>query len=151
VSLYLDTSTIVPLFVAEDYSNEIAAWLEAAEQVLIVADLAVAEFNAVVSRLVRSRAIDQASADSIRSQFAEWRDAAAESLENLPADIREAGKLVCTPRPKLLTADATHLATCKRLRITLVTLDADLQAIAEREGVPWAHPGRVPQSLKSPP
>ncbi|MGH8677496.1 MAG: type II toxin-antitoxin system VapC family toxin [Burkholderiales bacterium] len=137
---YLDTSVIVPLFVDEAVSDVISLWAEKQTRALIVADLTVTEFNAVISRLVRQNAFDEARAVDTRQQFEQWRTAATEPLENLPVDVRAAGRLVATALPRLLSADAIHLATCRRLDLTLVTSDHDLQRIAEREGVRWVCP-----------
>ena len=137
MSIYLDTSVVVPLFVEEFLSDRISDWMEQQTQGLIVADLTVTEFNAVISRLVRQGAFGTARAADTRQQFDLWRAAAAEPLENLPVDIRAAGRLVCTAQPRMLTADAIHLATCRRLGLTLATSDLALQQIAEREGVRW--------------
>lgn len=139
MSHYLDTSVIVPLFI-EEAADASQRWIGESEDELFVADLVVTEFHAVVSRPVRMGIMSEDRAATVRTLFDEWRGEAVESLENLPADIRVAGFLVRTPRPRLLTADATHLATCQRLDLTLVTYDADLQSVAEREGVRWSCP-----------
>lgn len=135
MKLYLDTSVLIPLFVPERQSDVVVRWLGEQEGPLYLADLAVTEFHAVVSRLIRKGAIDPSRAEQIRAQFEVWATEATESLENIPADIRTAGRLVRQPTPRLLSADATHLATCARLELGLATFDKDLQAIAEREGV----------------
>ena len=140
MSLYLDTSVVVPLFVSEGGSDRVLRWIAEQTDPLMLSDLTVTEFHAVISRLVRQGVIDASHAEEIREQFDLWREAATEPLENLPADIRAAGQLVRSPLPKLLTADATHLATCRRLGMTLVTADLDLHSIAAREGVECGRP-----------
>lgn len=140
MSLYLDTSVVVPLFVDEALSETLASWIVAEGSVPFVSDLTKTEFQAVISRLIRSNRIDADRATAIRDLFAIWTGDSTESLENLPADIRSAALLVQVPLPKLLAADATHLATCRRLGLTLATADRDLQSIADREGVRWDCP-----------
>ena len=140
MSRYLDTSVVIPLFVTEPTSEITVRWIGDGAHEMFIADLVATEFHAVISRLIRKGVMPDEQAAAIRLQFDVWRDAAAEPLENLPVDIRAAGMLVRTPQPKLLSADATHLATCRRLGLVLVTYDADLQSVAEREGIPWECP-----------
>lgn len=140
MSLYLDTCILVPLFIPEAYSEDLSIWIGETGRTLCLSDIAVAEFHAVVSRLVRKRLIDDIRADAIRAKFESWLTASAELVENIPVDIRAAGRLVRIPFPRLLTADATHLATCQRREMTLVTTDRDLQVVAGREGVSWVSP-----------
>lgn len=140
MSLYLDTSVLVPLFVPESQSPMVLGWIQKQQGSIYLSDFAITEFHAVVSRLVRQDAIDMQLATAIREQFAKWALAATESAENIPADIRVAGHLVQTPLPKLLSADATHLATCRRMALILATLDHGMQKIADREGVKWVAP-----------
>jgi uncharacterized protein len=135
LSLYLDTNIVIPLFVAEQRSQEILRWIGQQSRLLFVADLAATEVNAAISRLVREGEFDEVRAAEIRNQFEIWCAEAAEPLENTPADIRAAGQMVSIALPKLLAADAIHLATCRRLGLTLVTNDAALLEIAKREGV----------------
>ncbi len=140
MSLYLDTCIVVPLFVSEASSDNLSIWLSEAGRTLCLSDLAVAEFQAVISRLERKRLIDDVRAETIRTRFASWLSSSAQVVENIPADIRAAGRLVRIPYPRLLAADATHLATCQRRHMTLVTTDRDLQIVAGREGVAWVSP-----------
>ena len=140
MSLYLDTSVVIPLFVDEELSPTVASWIIGQGVVPIVADLTVTECHAVISRLIRSRKIDEDRGATIRELLTNWLRESAETLEHLSSDIRFAAQLVQAPLPKLLTADEIHLATCRRLELTLVTLDRDLQSICKRERVPWASP-----------
>lgn len=140
MTLYLDTSVVVPLFIDEVGSARVASWLVEQGSVPLLSDLAAVEFQAVMSRLMRAGAIETERAAVLRELFSIWSGESTESVENLPVDIRSAARLVQVPQPRLLAADATHLATCQRLGLTLVTLDRDLQTICEREGVTWVAP-----------
>lgn len=140
MSLYLDTSVVVPLFVEEGASLVTQRWIEDRAEDVFIADLVVTEFHSVMSRLVRMGILSHDRAETNRTNFDLWRDVVAQPLENLPIDIRVAGTFVRVPQPKLLTADATHLATCRRLDLTLATYDIDLQSIATRESVRWTCP-----------
>lgn len=140
MSSYLDTNVVFPLFVTEPATDAITAWLAAQDNELFVADLVIAEFHAALSRVVRQRIVTGEQAGNMRKLFDLWRASTTETVENLPGDIRAAIELVKSPHPRLLSADAIHLATCRRLGLTLITLDTDLQAIATREGVRWISP-----------
>ena len=143
MSGYLDTNVVVPLFVIESNSGSIATWLAGRRDGLFLGDLVVAEFNSALSRLVRQRHLTEERASDVRGQFDLWREDATEAVEHLPADIRAAGILVRSPHPRLLSADAIHLATCRRLNLTLITHDLDLQIIATREGIRWESPAET--------
>ena len=144
MSYYLDTSVLLPLFISEPTSEAIHRWYsEDTRGRLFIADLVATEFSAVVSQLVRSKVLDDEEATAVRARFELWRGDFSDFLENLPADIRAAGVLVRSPQPRLLAADATHLATCLRLGLTLVTHDTDLQVAAAREGITWESPAPV--------
>lgn len=132
---------VMPLFIEEENSDAVTDWIAELAEPLIVSDLASAEFQSVMSRLVRMGKLNTGEAQNIRNEFATWRSTVTRVLENLPLDMRAAAELVQVPFPRLLSADAIHLATCRRLGLTLATLDLDLQAICERERVAWACPG----------
>jgi hypothetical protein len=135
MSLYLDTSVLMPLYVEEKTSAAMAVWLEATSEALLVSDLTRGEFAAAVSRLVRMRALEKHHGVEIVAAFEEWCDVRGTRVENLPSDIREAAHLVRQPTPRLLMPDAIHLVACSRLGAILVTLDDDLVQIGDREAV----------------
>ncbi len=135
MSLYLDASVLVPLFMVEDQSRILERWIESVNGTLLISDLAASEFAATLSRFIRQGALDSDQANTLHTAFDRWKSEAAEPVENRPVDIRNAARLVRTPKPKLLTPDAIHLATCQRLGLTLVTHDQMLLEIAKREGV----------------
>lgn len=135
MSLYLDTSILLPLHVEEPTSASLHKWLEGASGALLVADLAVVEFGSAVSRLVRMGHMTPAVAAETIGDFEHWRRIGAVRVDTLPADIRFAAELVREPHPPLLAGDAIHLATCKRLGAILVTRDRDLLKIGESLGI----------------
>lgn len=141
MSLYIDTSAVVPIFIREQQTDRMIAWVEQASAELIVADLTVAEFRSQMSRRVRKGELPPAQADQVNTGFDRWREAATAPLEHAPADIRAAARMVRIPSPKLLTPDAVHIATCRRLGFTLVTYDRRLIEAAGREGVQTVSPG----------
>jgi uncharacterized protein len=137
---YADTSVIVPLFINEPASAAATQWFERNPAKLAVSPLAIGEFNSVFAKYVRKGAMDEIKAIEIVAQFTLWRRNLALSVEHQNVDFEVAANLVKTPFPRLLMPDALHLATCKRLNLTLVTLDKDLLTIAAREGVAAVSP-----------
>lgn len=140
MSFYLDTSVLVPLIVEEPKSAPLEDWLRSIDAPVHVGDLAAAEFGAVISREVRTAALTDYEAAMVFARFDGWRAAFAEAVEIASADLRLAARLVREPYPKLLTADAIHIATCQRLGLTLVAHDEDMLTIAERSGVASHYP-----------
>ena len=135
MSLYLDTSVLVPLFCEEPKSKLVGGWASQAQVPFSVSDFAVAEFCSALSKCVRIGVFDQAYSQKLISSFDGWRKIHCSFEHIQPADIESATQLVQQPLPKLLVPDAVHLAICQRLELTLVTLDKDLLTIATREGV----------------
>lgn len=140
MSLYLDASILVPLVLPEARSPDVEAWFAGARGDLIVSDLADAGVRSAISRAVRTGGLSEAQAAEAHLHFDQWRDEAAISIENLPVDIRAAARLVRRPVPKLLAPDAIHLATCRRLGLTLVTHDLRLIDVARREAIAVLNP-----------
>ena len=135
MSLYLDTSILIPLLVPEPRSKSLQAWIETATDTLLISDLAVAEFHSAMSRYVRMKHLPEDAVAISRAGFESWCRGSARRVENLPVDTRRAAELVQVPSPKLLTPDAIHIATCERLGATLVTHDDAMVYRASRRGL----------------
>lgn len=140
MSYYLDTSSLIPLFVQEDSSETVEHWFASTKGVKFVSNLTSAEFCSAVSRLVRMRLQTEQQAEEVIGDYELWRERAVQPLEIASRDIKDAGQLVRRPTPKLLTPDAIHLAACSRLGLTLVTFDMDLIANAESYDIPVVVP-----------
>jgi uncharacterized protein len=132
---YLDANVILPLFVPEPTSAALSDWFAACDELPCIADLTFTECCAAISRRVRIGELTGDDARLVLVTLDEWVAEAAERIATTRADILEAAQLVRKPLPKLLAPDAIHLATCKRLGLTLVSNDAALLEIAAREGV----------------
>lgn len=135
MSFYLDTSVLVPLFVIEEHSPAANSWLKADERALFFSHLVFGEFTAALSRMVRIGQFSTSVATELRTSARRWLEKAATRVDQAERDLEKAAETVGQPFPKLLMPDAIHLATCKRLELTIVTFDEDLFAIAAREGV----------------
>lgn len=140
MSFYLDTSVLVPLQVPEPRSGLLQDWLRATTEPLSISDLAVAEFHSALSRHKRMGPLPAEAIAAARSNFERWKLSAAEQVENLPIDVRLAASLVQHVHPKLVAPDAIHIATCRRLGLTLVAHDEDMIIHAQRAGVSCVAP-----------
>lgn len=140
MTLYLDASVIVPLVVIEPKSKIMLAWLDARIEPMHVAQLAVAEVGSAISRRRRMRELTDEDGERALAMLDNWLPTATTIVAHEPSDIVEAGRLVRRPLPKLLTPDAIHLATCRRLGLSLVTADEDLAKVADLLGIDWAMP-----------
>jgi uncharacterized protein len=140
LSHYLDASVMVPLFVSELSSDAMAKWLAGQGKDVIASRLAIAETTSAISRRRRMGELTDALGESALRALDSWCASAATIIDHIGADIAQAARLVRRPLPKLLAPDAIHLATCRRLGMTLVTNDRDLAVVAELEGVDWVRP-----------
>jgi uncharacterized protein len=135
LSVYLDTSVLIPLFIAEDQSTIVKKWLNSTRERLYYSHLVAGEFNSALSRYVRMGEIEPHQADEIRNNTALWLQNEVRCAPIDDHDIEAASLAVASPQPKLLMPDAIHLVICARLNLTLATFDKDLLTIANREGV----------------
>ena len=67
--VYLDTSFIAPLFIAEDTSDAVESHLRHLDGTLATSDWTRVEFASLLARRVRMKELDIAQADAIREVF----------------------------------------------------------------------------------
>ncbi len=138
---YLDASIVVPLLVAEPTTAVITEWIERQSTALLIGRLAIGEAASALSRRRRMTELSDTEGESALAALDAFVGGGLTIVDHAPEDIALAGQLVRNPMPKLLMGDAIHLATCRRLSLTLVTNDAALLEIARREGVEAVRPG----------
>ncbi|HEV2365740.1 MAG TPA: type II toxin-antitoxin system VapC family toxin [Caulobacteraceae bacterium] len=141
MSLYLDASVIVPLFVEEPAGRAIRALLEERSAALVVSEFAAAEVASALGRLARMGLASESGALARLSEFDEWRRLTTREIETDTADLRVASALARRFALRLRAPDALHLALCRRGGHTLVTLDKRLAAAADAIGVVATVPG----------
>jgi len=135
VSAYLDASALVATLVREPGSVAIDAFLEQYDGTIGVSDLAAAEVASALSRLVRTHLIAEADAEARLSDFDAWRSVRAETIDLEPSDARLANTYARRFDLMLRAPDALHAAICRRLDLTLVTLDQRLAKAARELGI----------------
>jgi predicted nucleic acid-binding protein len=133
LSLYLDASVLVPLFVAETRSND--AQLALKGQELFISDLAAAEFSAAISRRVRMGEITAADAANIYSTFDVWAARAASRALIESGDMAATIALVRRLELELRMPDAANIAIAQRLAAKMFTFDNKMAAAAAAVGL----------------
>jgi len=131
--LYLDTSVLVPLFVAESRSTDAHAGLHG--QNLYVSDLAAAEFSAAISTRVRKGEMNAADAASLFATFDAWAGRAANRVQIEGGDMAAALGLIRRLDLSLRAPDAANIAIAQRLGATLFTFDQKMAAAAGAIGL----------------
>ena len=135
MSVYLDTSVLVPRIVEEPASAAIQRWLLGCGQELLISDFAAAEVASGLSRLVRMRLMDLDDAAARLDDFEMWRAATSTPVDLHPADPRLAYAYVRRFALRLRAPDALHVAIARRLDAVLVTLDRRQAEAARATGV----------------
>ncbi len=143
MSVYLDASVLIPIVVREPNSDVVDAFLAGTTEAIYVSEFAIAEVASGLSRLVRTRILDSDDASTRLSHFDTWRTAETVSIDIESADVRSAGMIVRRFELKLRTPDALHVAVCRRLGASLVTLDNGLAIAARALNLPVLTPSTV--------
>jgi uncharacterized protein len=139
VSLYLDASVLVTLFVIDPSSARAEAFLSAHPEIVIVSDFGVAEFSSAVGRRVRTRDLTREDGQLAFSHLDTWVARSA-YREITTADIDAANRILRRLEVNLRTPDAIHIAIAQRLEATLVTFDRSMAASARALGIAVATP-----------
>jgi predicted nucleic acid-binding protein len=140
VSLYLDASVLVALFVIDPASARAAGFLASHPAIILVSDFGAAEFSSAVARRVRMRDLTREDALLAFEHFDAWTTRAAGRREITTADIGAADQTLRRLDVNLRTPDALHIAIAQRLDATLVTFDRGMAAAARALGMAVATP-----------
>ncbi len=132
---YLDASVLVPLFLADPFTQRAEALLRTESVAPIIADWAALEVSNVISRRVRIQALAGVDAARILADFDVWRGRAAVPAETGRADVALAIQFVRRFDLALRGADALHIAIAHRLGARLFTFDERMAKAAQALGV----------------
>lgn len=124
--LYLDTSFVAPLVIAEDTSNAVEAFVLKLKPGELATSLwTQVELVSLVSRKVRMGELSTAEAEAVRSEFERMLIESFELLVPSAADFTAAAKYLEAPKTGLRAGDALHLAIAANHRARkILTLDA---------------------------
>ena len=131
--LYLDTSSLVKLFIEEQHSDRVREWLDVVD-VVLTCRVAYAEAVSAFSRRHREGGLKQADYRKVMQAF----DRQWESFGRLDFDERLAGQLAA--KHALRGFDAIHLSAARMLSseargasIAFSSFDNHLNRAAEKE------------------
>ena len=139
MSIYLDTSVLVALFIDADvFAGRAASFFAEAKETLIVSNFAKAEFAAVVARLTRMAKIDKIEARAIFGAFDNWCSGFADEVHDVDVeslDIHDADMIIRRLDLNLRAPDAINLTIARRLGASLVTFDDGMTDNARALGI----------------
>jgi predicted nucleic acid-binding protein len=141
MSIYLDASCLIPLFVPDAHGTSMEHWAAKNREPILVSDFAAAEFAAVISRLVRMNQLAKSAALVVLADFDSWRGTRTVVRFAAAADIAACDRLIRNFSLKLLVPDALHLAIAIADGATLITLDERLASAARTLNHPVVIPG----------
>jgi predicted nucleic acid-binding protein len=109
--LYLDTSFVAPLVIAEDTSNAVEAFVLKLKPGELATSLwTKVELASLVSRKVRMGELSTAEAEAVRRELDRMLSESFELLVPSAADFAAAAKYLEVPKTGLRAGDALHLA-----------------------------------------
>ena len=124
--VYLDTSFVAPLVIAEETSNSVEAFVLKLKPGELVTSLwTQVELASLVSRKVRIGELSAAEAEAVRREFERMLSESFELLLPVVADFTAAAKYLEMPKTGLRAGDALHLAIAANHGARkILTLDA---------------------------
>lgn len=126
MTLYFDTSVIVPLFITDPLTERAETLIRTTWPVAMVSDYSEAEFASAVSRRVRIGDIGRDAAQIVFSQFDAWIARGTQKIEFVPADLSTAASFVRRLDLPLKTGDAIQIAMTHRIGAILATFDRQM-------------------------
>ena len=134
MSVYLDTSVLVSLFVLD--SNTPAAWAFAGTAPdCVVSAWAVAEYSSALSRQVRIGRLQTGERQVAEAKLDQWLER-RELLVPIMSDHLAARSMLRSATGPLRTPDTLHLAVCRRIASELATFDGPMSNAASELAIP---------------
>lgn len=123
--VYLDTSFVAPLVIAENSSDAVEAFvLKVKPGELATSMWTQVELSSLVSRKVRMGELSDSQAEVVRREFDRVLGESFEMLAPTAADFAAAAKYLEIPKTGLRAGDALHLAIAANHRAKrILTLD----------------------------
>jgi len=123
--VYLDTSFVAPLVIAENCSDAVEAFvLKVKAGELTTSTWTQVELSSMVSRKVRMGDLSESQAEVVRREFDRLLGESFEILAPTAADFAAATRFLEIPKTGLRAGDALHLAIAANRRAKrILTLD----------------------------
>jgi uncharacterized protein len=136
LTIYVDTSAAVPLFVPEPASDKVAAWLESCAETLVSADWILTEFASALAIKVRRGELMQKHAKAAWEDFELFAQTGLRLVPVSRGAFARAAQLVRHVRSALRSGDALHLAMAIEIEASgIVTTDGQLEKSALAHGL----------------
>lgn len=135
MSVYLDASVIVALFVEDSLSPRADTCLRSIDDIVLVSDFAAAEFASAVARRVRMGEVGEQDAATAFANFDIWTGRATARIETVHADMIAAAAMLRRLDLTLRTPDALNLAIAQRTSSDLATFDVRMADSANALGM----------------
>ena len=136
MSVYLDTSVLIALFIDSDpFTERAKACMARNPDSLIVSDFVAAEFASAVARLTRTRRLTTDDATALFGTFDAWTARTAETANATTPDIAAASAVLRRLDLNLRAPDAINIAVADRLGAILATFDDRMATAARALGV----------------
>jgi uncharacterized protein len=133
LSLYLDASALIPLFIEEARTNQAHESLRG--NVLIISDFAIAEFSSGVAHRTRAGEINDSGAASVFAALDAWTLKTTRREMLTAGDMNVAISLVRRLELGLRAPDAVNIAIAQRCAATLLTFDEKMARSARSLGM----------------
>lgn len=134
--IYLDTSVVVPLFIAEPTSAAVDAWIARCDDTLIAMDWLQTEFASAVSLRLRRGTLAALRADIAHREFAAFCAGGVRLVPASRAMFVRAAALAREASSGLRAGDSLHLAAALETGAReFATSDACLAVNAQRQGL----------------
>ena len=133
MTVYLDASAAVSLFVRDAHSDRARSWL-ARGDTTVLSRWTMAEFSSALSRLRRMAVIDAAEHQAAELAFDTWITLLGPPVALTEEDLIEA-RYLCREDSSIRTPDALHLSIVRRMGLELATFDRTQADTAKRYGV----------------
>lgn len=134
LSIYLDTSTIVPLIVEDALRARSIDLLRQHPARPAASDFGLAEVASALARRFRTGEISREDAFAAHDLLDRWA-VRAHVIALSSVDIDEAGHMLRGLDLTLRTPDALHIAIARRLGLTLATFDRGMATAARALGL----------------
>ncbi|MGH6958402.1 MAG: type II toxin-antitoxin system VapC family toxin [Caulobacteraceae bacterium] len=135
MSIYIDASVLVSMWVSDSHSRRVDRWIETVDSSLVVSDWGAAEFSSALGARHRSGALSEPDREAAERSFDAWFGSGVTQTDILAEDFRSARRLIRMEIAPLKAPDALHLAVARRLGAVFATLDRPLSRAADRLGV----------------
>jgi predicted nucleic acid-binding protein len=133
LTLYLDASALLPLFIEEARTKDAHEHLRG--NVLVISDFAIAEFSSGVARRTRAGEINESGASAVFAAIDAWTGNAARRESLTVGDVGVAIGLVRRLDLGLRAPDALNIAIAQRCEAHLLTFDGKMAQSARSLGM----------------